>query len=232
MIELSAVYQHSKEGRNEIVKKCHGLTRSERLVLIVIDGITPVDKIRDRLGAAADEAFQRAMDKLQSLGLIHEVICAPANFTYKSAPDAVDTPFPRLDALAPVTVVCSDPHYDFSAAAVAATSDFSSLCPTATTALALEEWSALRGWHLKWHAQPVKSAVIARRGTHVERKASAFWLPWSTLETPAVPNFSRARDLAERGQFASEQAGGKRPFAIRIAIAIAAVITGTMAVVR
>lgn len=231
MIELSTVYQHSKKGRNEIVRKCHGLTRSERLALIVMDGITPADEIRERLGAMNGNGFEQAIDKLLSLGLINEVVFAPVdlarmNLARMKLCDEIDAPLPRLDALASVTVVRNDPHYDFSVAALAAAPDFSSLCPTASTAIALEEWTRLRGWHVKWHAQPVKADASARRSTGTARNALRFSLPWSPVRKRPMP------DSSARGSIVPGQADGKRPFAISVLVAIAAVVTGTMAVVR
>lgn len=231
MFQLSATYQHTTEGRREIVRKCYGLTQSERLALILVDGTHLAIEVRDRIRALDDEDFRQIMNKLLSLGLISEVCLAPADFAHGHECNACEPPVGLHDRLAPVTMVCNDPHYDFSVAATAAT-DYHLLCPTASTALALEEWTKLRGWHVGRAALPAQAAAAARQHSHIAGKAFT-----ASRSRPLTPkrfpsDVDGTPSSARSSHTASGSASGKRPVAISLLLSIGAFLKGTMAVVR
>lgn len=232
MFQLSATYQRSAEGRHEIVRKCRGLTQSERLALILVDGINPASEVRDRIRALDDERFRQVMNKLLSLGLVCEVLEAPADLAHGQVRVARPAPVRALDRLAPVTIVRNDPQYDFSVGTVAAVPDFPSLCPTASAALALAEWNKLRGWHVKDAGPEVTAAATASTQTNNAGKASASLLPWSLITKRYTSDVDRTPISVRTGQHAHGPDTGKRPVAIRLLLCLLALLTGTMAVVR
>lgn len=232
MFQLSATYQRSAEGRHEIVKKCCGLTQTERLALILVDGINPASEVRDRIHALNNESFRKVMDKLLSLGLICEVIEAPADLAHGQVREARLASVRVRDRLAPVTIVRNDPQYDFSVGTVAAATDFPSLCPTASAALVLAEWTRLRGWHVRDADPKVAAAATARRRTYSAGKASASLVPWWLITKRCTSSVDRIPISVMTEQHAPGPDTGKRPVAMRLLLCFVALLTGTIAVIR
>jgi hypothetical protein len=108
-----SVYQRTDLGRSEIRRKSHGLTQSERLVLILIDGVTPRSDVRNRLQGMTDERFTRALYKLHKNNLIEEVLLQVANPVSESVDDSTADAFLRQDPLDPVTIISFEPEEEF-----------------------------------------------------------------------------------------------------------------------
>lgn len=108
-----SVYQRTDQGRNEIRRKSHGLTQSERLVLILIDGVTQRSDVRSRLQGLTDERFSRVIDKLRKNNLIEEVLLQVANPVPESVDDSTADAFLRQDPLDPVTIISFEPEEEF-----------------------------------------------------------------------------------------------------------------------
>ncbi|GAA4020348.1 hypothetical protein [Actimicrobium antarcticum] len=109
----SAVFQRSDTGRSEIHQKTYGLTQTERMVLILVDGLTPLAETQEKLKGLSPERFERAFNQLKSKDLIVEVMLAPDVLQ----PDIVDpvaaARFLQQDPLDPVTIVSFDADSDF-----------------------------------------------------------------------------------------------------------------------
>ena len=55
------IFQRTDLGRAEIRDKRHGLTQSERLVLIIVDGVSSYAQLRVKLKSLVKERFDRAL---------------------------------------------------------------------------------------------------------------------------------------------------------------------------
>lgn len=109
----SAIFQRTEAGRAEIQTKMHGLTQSERLALIVIDGITPYIALREKLKGLADERFERALASLAKKHLIFEVLLKEDNVVPdRFEPEVIDR-FLQQDPMDPVTIISFDAEDDF-----------------------------------------------------------------------------------------------------------------------
>lgn len=113
MIKGKAVYQRTESGRDEIRRKTHGLTQSERLVLILVDGVANVDAVRNKLKGVNDERYVRALKKLVRNNLVQEVLMPMAGQEAESIDTGLADLFLRQDALDPVTIVSADPEDEY-----------------------------------------------------------------------------------------------------------------------
>jgi hypothetical protein len=110
MTDPATIFQRTHTGREEIQKKSHGLTQSERLVLIMIDGVSSYKEIRAKLPVLTDERFERALQKLQLKELALEVFMPLEG----QAPDELERTvidrFLQQDPMDPLTVILLDPE--------------------------------------------------------------------------------------------------------------------------
>ena len=108
MIDSGTIFQRTQAGRDEIQQKSHGLTQSERLVLIMVDGISTYSQIRAKLPVLKDERFERAFKKLQLKELVLEVFMPVEG----QAPDEIERTvidrFLEQDPMDPVTIMITD----------------------------------------------------------------------------------------------------------------------------
>ena len=109
----STIYQRTQAGRDEIYSKQAGLTQSERLVLIMVDGTTQSQEVWAKLPSLKDERFERAMRTL----LKKELICEVFLQVEGQAPDQIESEivnrFLQQDPTDPVTIISYDPEEDF-----------------------------------------------------------------------------------------------------------------------
>lgn len=112
-MSATTIYQRTLAGRDEIHPKRAGLTQSERQVLIMIDGVTPHQGIRDKLSALKEERFERAMRTLQQKELISEVFLPLAGQEAEQIEAAIVDRFLQQDSTDPVTIISYDPEEDF-----------------------------------------------------------------------------------------------------------------------
>ncbi|GIZ54095.1 hypothetical protein [Noviherbaspirillum aridicola] len=105
----SAIFQRTDSGRQEIQNKTHGLTQSERLVLIMVDGVTPCKALRTRLPVLRQDRFDRALAKLEKDSLIAEVLLPLPDQQKEELDKSVIDRFLRQDPLDPLTVLAIDP---------------------------------------------------------------------------------------------------------------------------
>ncbi|WP_420475397.1 hypothetical protein [Noviherbaspirillum sp. ST9] len=110
MTDPATIFQRTHSGREEIHKKSHGLTQSERLVLIMVDGVSSYKEIRAKLPVLTDDRFARALQKLQAKDLVLEVFMPLDG----QAPDELERTvidrFLQQDPMDPVTVILRDPE--------------------------------------------------------------------------------------------------------------------------
>lgn len=145
-MKRNAVYQRTENGREEIRRKTHGLTQSERLVLILVDGVTDSDTVRSKLKGLSDERFGRALTKLVRNHLVQEVLMPIPGQGAETVDDSVADLFLRQDALDPVTVISADPEdeYDSTLHPLPATQTFASSV-SATGTVDLHLWKVKTG---------------------------------------------------------------------------------------
>lgn len=108
MAEEGRVFQRSETGRAEIHEKKCGLTQSERLVLIMIDGVSTQEGVRAKLPVLTDERFRRAIRTLQQKDLIQEVLMPLADQRPEEVERSVIDRFLQQDPLDPVTIIMRD----------------------------------------------------------------------------------------------------------------------------
>lgn len=113
MLDRQSVYQRTDSGRNEIRNKSHGLTQSERLILILIDGVGTLASIRARLHGLTDERFDRAVRKLLASQLIEIILLQLEQPVPEQVDEHVANNFLRQDPLDPVTIISFEPEEDF-----------------------------------------------------------------------------------------------------------------------
>lgn len=104
------IFQRTESGRAEIRSKERGLTQSERLVLIIADGVSSYAALRGKLKSLARERFDRAVRKLTDKGLLYEVMFPEEG----QQPDTVDPElmdrFLRQEDGDPVSIISFDPE--------------------------------------------------------------------------------------------------------------------------
>lgn len=110
MFDPSIVFQRTQAGRDEIRQKSHGLTQSERLVLIMIDGVTDYQGVRRKVFALTDQRFERALTKLQAKELVLEVFMPLEGQAPEELEGEVVERFLQQDPLDPVTIIVHDPE--------------------------------------------------------------------------------------------------------------------------
>lgn len=107
-MQASAIFQRTESGRTEIKTKMHGLTQSERLALIVVDGVTPYLDLRQKLKGLTDERFDRALNKLLQKTLIFELLLPTGKLDNDEFDAATVDRFLHQDPLDPVTIISFD----------------------------------------------------------------------------------------------------------------------------
>lgn len=107
------ILQRTHEGRDEIYEKKRGLTQSERLVLIMIDGVTSSGGVRNKLPVLSDERFQRALLTLQKKELITEVFLPIAGQVADEVEKTVVDRFLQQDPTDPLTIISFNPEEEF-----------------------------------------------------------------------------------------------------------------------
>ena len=91
----------------------HGLTQSERLALIVIDGVTSYGDLRQKLKGLSEERFERALTKLLHKTLIFEVLLPETDSVAEEFDASTIDNFLHQDPLDPVTIMSLDPEEEF-----------------------------------------------------------------------------------------------------------------------
>lgn len=112
-MHASAIFQRTESGRSEIKNKMHGLTQSERLALIVIDGVSTYGDLRKKLNGLTEERFERALLKLLQKNLIFEVLLPTEDGIEEEFDSKTVDQFLFQDPLDPVTIMSIDPEEEF-----------------------------------------------------------------------------------------------------------------------
>lgn len=110
MTDPGIIYQRTNAGRDEIHQKSHGLTQSERLILIMVDGVSSCKEIRAKLPVLTDERFERALQKLQLKELVLEVFMPLEGQAPEELERTVIDRFLQQDPMDPVTIMLRDPE--------------------------------------------------------------------------------------------------------------------------
>lgn len=105
MFDPTVIFQRTHAGRTEIHEKKAGLTQSERLVLIMVDGVTPYSGVRSKLPVLTDQRFERAVRTLQQKELVSEVFMPVDGEKPEEVERTVIDRFLQQDPLDPVTII-------------------------------------------------------------------------------------------------------------------------------
>lgn len=201
-MQASAIFQRTDSGRTEIKTKMHGLTQSERLALIVVDGVTPYIGIRQKLKGLTDERFNRALNNLLQKNLIFEVLLDGEVTDDDEFDAAIIERFLHQDPLDPVTIISFDVEDEFGidmqveGAALPVPHVANASKPTATRALSPPSASLYKD------AGP--TVVFPHRITTVD-----IYLPLEkvTVQTPG----NRHDDIRQSAQSADYPGGFRAP---------------------
>ena len=112
-MQASAIFQRTESGRSEIKNKMHGLTQSERLALIVIDGVSTYGELRTKLKGLSEERFDRALTKLLQKSFVFEVLLDDGNGIAEEFDTKTIDNFLQQDPMDPVTIMSFDPEEEF-----------------------------------------------------------------------------------------------------------------------
>lgn len=113
MFEPTTIFQRSHAGRTEIHEKKCGLTQSERLVLIMIDGVASYSGVRAKLPVLTDDRFERATRTLLRKELILEVFMRVEDPVPEVVERSVIDMFLQQDPMDPVTILMLDDDEGF-----------------------------------------------------------------------------------------------------------------------
>lgn len=119
MYSGDAVYLRTESGREEIHNKSHGLTQSERLVLILVDGVTSVSGLKIKLKGLTEERFDRALTTLIDRQFMTEILLRFDGAMPEEIAEDIAEKFLHQDDLDPVTVISYDPEEEFGASPLA-----------------------------------------------------------------------------------------------------------------
>lgn len=112
-MDATSVFQRTESGRDTIKNKTFKLTQSERLLLIVVDGVTNYEELRKEVWALSEERFNRALTTLLNAGLIFEVMLVLQTQEPEVLDKGVVEHFLRQDPMDPVTIISSYPEDEF-----------------------------------------------------------------------------------------------------------------------
>jgi len=108
----SSIYQRTDAGCLEIQLKKQGLTQSERLILIVVDGRASLLELSEKFKGLEGSRISRAIERLAGKQLIYEVLL-PTPLMNIDVLDAVQIErFLHQEPLDPVTILSFDVDYD------------------------------------------------------------------------------------------------------------------------
>ena len=119
MFNPEAIFQRAHAGREEIHQKKRGLTQSERLVLIMIDGVSSCGAVKNKLPSLTQERFERALATLAKKELTVEVLMPLPGQQAEEVDEAVVDRFLRQDPTDPLTIIAFDPEDEFGIPEVA-----------------------------------------------------------------------------------------------------------------
>lgn len=109
-METGVILQRTDTGRDTIRTKAVKLTQSERLVLIVVDGMTPLKALRKKMWALTDQRFKGALHTLAKKDLVYEVLVPLENQQPEEFDSDVINRFLQQDPLDPLTIIRIDPE--------------------------------------------------------------------------------------------------------------------------
>ncbi|NEX63504.1 hypothetical protein [Noviherbaspirillum galbum] len=112
-LDPKAIFLRTEAGRTEIHDKKCGLTQSERLVLIMVDGVSKVDQIKEKLTSINGDRFSRAMQTLQKKDLITPILLPLDDQVAEELDQQVVERFLHQDALDPITIISFQPEDEF-----------------------------------------------------------------------------------------------------------------------
>ncbi|MEB0135912.1 hypothetical protein QN362_11290 [Actimicrobium sp. CCC2.4] len=113
LVQPTAIYQRTESGRMEIQLKKLGLTQSERLVLIFVDGRMSLAELKEKLRGLETSRLEKAIDRLATRQLIFEVLMHDASLLSDVLDAVVVDRFLQQDPLDPVTIVSFDAQYEY-----------------------------------------------------------------------------------------------------------------------
>jgi hypothetical protein len=101
--KIKARLQRTQRGQDEIRKKSHSLTQSERLILVLVDGLSSIDVLKRKLPGVVDRRFKLAVADLKAKGFVEEV-ARPTPYQGDALDGLAIECYVRQDPLDPVTI--------------------------------------------------------------------------------------------------------------------------------
>src|SRR4051794_19894322 len=101
LFEPSSIFQRTENGRAEILQKSHGLTQSERRVLITIDGVAAYADLLKKMSSLAEARIERAISTLLGRNLVYEVLMPLAGQQAEEIEQVIIDRFLQQDPLDP-----------------------------------------------------------------------------------------------------------------------------------
>jgi hypothetical protein len=115
--DMNGRLRRTQKGRDEVLKKTHILTQSERLLLVVADGITTTEGLQWKLRGLSKRRFKLAIADLTAKGLLEEYIPSE-NQSLEKLDVSIIEQFVRQDPLDPITITALRLKPDSSVRAV------------------------------------------------------------------------------------------------------------------
>jgi hypothetical protein len=109
----TTVYVRTEAGRIEIHEKKSGLTQSERLVLIMVDGVACCGQIQQKLSSLTTDRFSRALKTLLKKELISEIFLQVEDQPAEEIDQSIVDRYLHQDPLDPVTIISFHPEDEF-----------------------------------------------------------------------------------------------------------------------
>lgn len=109
----TTIYLRTEAGRIEIHEKKSGLTQSERLVLIMIDGVANCEQVQQKLSSLTAERFSRALKTLLKKELISEVLLQVEAQAAEEIDQSIVERYLHQDPMDPVTIISFNPEDEF-----------------------------------------------------------------------------------------------------------------------
>jgi len=106
---MNAVLQRTKKGRNEVLRKSHELTQSERLLLALADGKTSANGLRQKVRGMADRRFRLVLADLTAKGFL-ETAYEGMDKQIENVDPVALAQFVRQDPLDPVSITSLQIH--------------------------------------------------------------------------------------------------------------------------
>lgn len=100
---INARLKRTQRGQSEVQQKSHALTQGERLILVLVDGVTTTEQVGRKLRGMGERRFKLAIADLMAKGFVEETVPAPDDRAEVLELEIVEN-YVRHDSLDPVSI--------------------------------------------------------------------------------------------------------------------------------